>query len=394
MKNILFVCDFNSVHSRSLITAIKDNNDFNLTILSSSSAKEMDGVNLIILNNDNQISKKKVEIIANLIQTISPKLYRYIISFVLARQTKRLIEKAEKITFKEKFDMIHALRTQPEGIIANALVKKLKAKFYLTIWGQDFVLWAKHNSWLKQQTLKTIESTFYVFPDNLRDNRIIKEDYGFKHQKTLVLPATGGLDLDYLNNLELTELPDIKGELNFLSVRGYDNSYVKIKKLLHVFKRISKDYPTAHFYIDVHQKHNKVKDKKMHDWIKKEKLESQVTILHLTRQELFGYMSKCKFHVSATRTDGFPLSLLEGVYFGQTPIVFNHESTRVLENEFEYYYSFNSFKIEEIENAWRKAISESRVKQADIKITNQIKIVEKYERNKNITKIVEKYYHE
>lgn len=388
---ILFVCDFNSIHSRNLISGLCADETLSISVLSTYDAPTMKDVNLTLLSKGSLSDKKSLGYIANLILTISTSLYRRAVAFVLSRRTQELIQKAHQISLDEKPDIIHALRTQPEGIIANALLEKYDVPLALTTWGQDFVLWPKYNLWIKNKSEETVKNASFIFPDNIRDDRIVKEISNNSAKETLVLPATGGLDLKYLNGLSLRQIPAIMGNLNFLHTRGYANTYINLNELLNTFKRIKVDYSEAHFYIDLHSNIYKEKDEELMTWIKKNKLEDSVTLLHLNREGMFSYMSKCRYHVSATYSDGLPLSLLEALYFGQVPIVFNHESTRVLENEFDYYYSFNSFNSSEIEKTWRKVIETQIPNQGELKVKNQAVILENYDRISNLIKIKEKY---
>ena len=122
-------------------------------------------------------SKSNVQFVADYILRLSANIYRRIVSFVLSKRTRKALEMTSVIVLEEKPDLIHALRTQPEGIIANALFERYTAPLVLTTWGQDFILWSKFNKWIRKKTIETISNTSLVFPDNYRDNRIIKEDY-------------------------------------------------------------------------------------------------------------------------------------------------------------------------------------------------------------------------
>jgi len=352
----------------------------------------MENVNLVSLTMGKIGDKKKLQSIADFILKLSPSLYKKIVAYMMVRKTKKLLTLIGTISLFENPDIIHSLRTQPEGILAERLSLKYKnAKFCLTTWGQDFILWAETNSWLNIKSKDVLKKTDYIFPDNYRDDDIIKKKYGLKNKKTLVVPATGGIDIDFMDKLKIPKVFPLKGKINFLSTRGYDNTYVKLTELLLVYKRIVKDYPDTHFYIDLHKNIQLNKDIKIQSWIDENKLTNKITLLHLTREEMFTYMSKCRFHVSATLSDGMPLSLLESLYFGQTPIVFNHASTEILETQFSNYFSFSSYKISEIENCWRNALEAGSQKQEIIKLKNLEIIMKYYKRRSNIEKIVNIY---
>lgn len=385
------MCDFNSIHSRNLIKGVRDLDSYSITVLSSYKAPAMDGIKMLTLNQGGFGDKSGLQSIASLILKLSPSIYRVIVTFFLSRRTKKSISRLKSIKLTESPDVIHALRTQPEGIIACHIHKRTRSKFVLTTWGQDFILWSKLDVWLSSKTKEVLNNLDTVLPDNFRDDKIIRKISKNSKLRSQVLPATGGLDFDFMQSYNTQSLAGISPKYSFLTTRGYENGYVKLKKVILVFKHIVKRYPESQLYIDLHSRVDEEKDKELMDYITANDLQSSVTLLHLSREEMFTYMSKCRYHVSVTYSDGMPLSLLESLYFGQTPIVFDHESTRILEQQFEHYHSFSSYNIGAIEKSWLSALGSEYVLQENIANQNRIMLEQYYSRSKNIHEVVKHY---
>lgn len=391
MKNLLFVCDFNSIHSRNLISQVHKTRLYNISVLSSFEAEEMNGIKLLSLNKGGFGDKSSFKGIASVILKVSPSIYRFIVTYFLARRTKKGLQKIASIDLPENIDIIHALRTQPEGILASKLVPRYNSKFFLTTWGQDFILWSKLNIWLTLKTKAVLKSVDVFLPDNYRDDMIIKRISGRQKIKSLVIPATGGLDFPYLEKIDTSVPLHTTRENSFLTTRGHDNAYINLTKVITAFEKIKKEIPLAHLYIDLNNNVDETKYLTLQKLIERKNLSENVSLLHLSRIEMFRYMRHCKYHVSVTYSDGMPLSLLESLYFGQVPIVYDHESTRILEKQFENYFSFSNYSDTNICKAWKKAVIESSNDYVQNTEKNRKILKNHYSREENVDKLIELY---
>jgi len=393
-RHVLFICDFNSPHSRSLISYHVKHRLFKITVISTFWAEEMSGVELILLSENRLDSKSSiVGSVAGLIQSLSTKLYIRLSAFRLYRISKNLSASLNRLKLNFNPDVIHVLRTQPEGVASLDFLKKYDAPKFLTTWGQDFVLWAKSNAWLNKRTELLLDQINVVFPDNHRDERIIKEKYNPGLINSYVMPATGGLQIDYLNKFLLEPAIQFNEAKTFFTNRGYPSSFVKLNELLYAFKIVLNKYPSSHFYIDLMSRVNIKRDKTILKWISNLGLNKNVSILHLTREESFVYLKSCDYYLSATTSDGLPLSLLESLFFGIIPIVYNHESTLNLLDEFEEMYVYDILHSRAISEIIFKILEKSNIDRELNEISNRKVIEKRYGQSKNLKGTLRHYIH-
>ena len=391
-KQILFICDFSSSHSRSLIGYFSKQKSLVISVISTFWAEEMEGVYLILLNKDRLDSKSSaVKLIANIIQNLSSSLYLKLSAFRLKRISKRLSLILKDTELSVTPDIIHILRTQPEGLSSVEFLKCHSSRKYLTTWGQDFVLWANSDAWMKKQTQALLQQIDNVYPDNHRDERIIREDYQRSSINSFVMPATGGLQLEFLDKFDNLPIINFKNQITFFTNRGYPSSFVKLKELLQAYKNILSIHPDSHFYIDLMSRTDIERDKTIKNWIRELGIEQSITILHLSREETFAYLRSCDYYVTATMSDGLPLSLLESIYFGIIPIVYNHESTSNLLLEFEKIYCYDDFNPEVISECVRNAIRDNKLSRESHTFINRKIIREKYNQEINLQKTLGHY---
>lgn len=345
----------------------------------------MDGVELILLNDRSLNSKSSLTVkLANFIQKISSNLYIKLSAFRLNRICDKIETLLQDLSLDFEPDVIHILRTQPEGIASLKFIKKYNCRKLLTTWGQDFVLWADNSVSMKKLTNSLLSEIDIVYPDNHRDERIIKEEYNRSEIKSYVMPATGGLQLEKLDRYDEIPPLEFQSSITFFTNRGYSSSFVKLKVLLRAFKIIVERYPGSHFYIDLMSRVILERDNTIKDWISDFGLIDHVTILHLSRDQTFRYLRSCDYYISATTSDGLPLSLLETLYFGTVPIVYNHESTLKLMLEFNRIYGYDTHHPEIIANKVIEAVDDDSASRELIIKENRKVIKEKYTQSNNL----------
>jgi glycosyltransferase involved in cell wall biosynthesis len=184
--------------------------------------------------------------------------------------------------------------------------------------------------------------------------------------------------------------PQLKPDFSFLSVRGYENATIRIRILLEALKIFRSKIGCGRLYIDTHQPRDDKRDARIRSWVHSLGLEDYVEVLHLDRLAMFSYMQHCDCYVSASRADGLPLSLLESLFFGQTPIVFNHESTKPLLEQFESMICFETHDPREIAKCWELAYRRRPTQLADVSHQRK-KVIELYSRNRGLREIAEIY---
>ena len=221
---ILFFCDLNSIHSKSLIKRLLSSNDnYSFLIISSTyyDTFDFEGIKVINLVNftySSSIQKYKFSAIYSIITKINF-IKKISLSFFYFMQARKM--KSEVLTndYINKYDpdIIHVFRTIPEGIILSDI--NYNKKIILNTWGNDFILWAKSNFLLKRQTKKLIAKIDTLITDTKRDKNIAI-NWGINpNANQLILPANGGISF---NDKNLTKNESYKEEFKIMISRGYD----------------------------------------------------------------------------------------------------------------------------------------------------------------------------
>jgi glycosyltransferase involved in cell wall biosynthesis len=398
-KNIVFVCDFDNIHSRNYISYFASQPDlYSVTVISSAPARAMDHVTILPLQSPQEINPRKVitkGVVGKLVYNVMQKLPTILVRLRM-REYLYQIQKYQKniLAFVPMIqpDIIHAFRMQPEVIVASSLKKAFpKVPFVVTTWGQDFVLFTRQGGALHRLCQQSLEHVDLLLPDNERDESLAKKEFKLnQHALCKVMPATGGLNLGELEHIQEAVI-NLKGKINLLSMRGYENSYIRVQVLIKAFGQFVKKYPEAHLYIDANIRiQDATRDAMILRWIQHEQLERSVTLLHLNRTELFQYMKACDMYVSATISDGLPMSLVEALFWGMIPVVVDHESTRKIVAETHGSVVYQNIEPDTIFHAWEKALKYLHDR-ADRTKYNQQVLKEKYEREENLRQVEDLY---
>jgi glycosyltransferase involved in cell wall biosynthesis len=204
-------------------------------------------------------------------------------------------------------------------------------------------------------TRKVVRAADWLLPDNPRDGRLAREQFGLSAAAGIrVTTVPGGLDLASLS-LALTETPPrLPGSPRLLAMRGYENLYVKLRIQLEALALLRRDHPTVMLYV-VGPPHHPGRAAAVR-WCRNLGLEANVTFVSPERSELLRYMQACDLYVSATTSDGLPMSLLEALFFGLIPVVFDHESTAHVARDARGVVTFSTLEARSLANAWRRAL--------------------------------------
>ena len=318
-----------------------------------------------------------------------PSLYTHLRGRELLRQGRRLGDALRGTVGDVDPHLIHVLRTQPEGIAALPLRRLFpKAPFLLSTWGQDFVVWARSSRRLERATREVIGNTVHAFPDNDRDARLLTEWFDFPTGASTVMPATGGLVTDSLDSVDRALPVALPGEPSLLSMRGYENAYIRMRVLLQALRLFIRRFPRAHLYVDGPKGHPG--RRAIERWAKRYGVQTHVTLVHLDRNELFDYMRATDLYVSATISDGLPMSLLEALYFGQVPVVADLESIRPPLVPGVNGVVFDTISAQSIAAAWERALPFVAARD-ERQRCNREQLAEKFGRTANLRRMEQVY---
>jgi glycosyltransferase involved in cell wall biosynthesis len=222
-------------------------------------------------------------------------------------------------------DLVHAMRLPYEGYLAGAAVKD--TPLLLSIWGNDFTLFANRSRRLSKLTDRALQHASGLHCDCRRDLDI-SFSRGFSRQKPWrVLPGGGGIgeevfrrepDRDILRQLQVP-----RGVRLVINPRGI-RSYVRNDIFFQAMPFILQQVPEA-FFIAIGMQGNPVAER----WIRKLGIEDSVRLLPtVAHEQLAKLFSASEVSVSPSSHDGTPNTLLESMACGCFPVLGNIESVR------------------------------------------------------------------
>ena len=397
---LLFVCDFCSIHARLYIGYFaRRGGEFEIVVLSTRKAAEMDGVRLINVattsghHGSGPTLARRVFDAAYPVLVRFPRLYNWIWSRELRKAAAVLRQQVRDVVLPFTPHIVHAHRLQPEGIIALDLMERFAdVPLFATIWGQDLVLFADSEARLGALTRKVLGATRVLLPDNSRDARIARGRYGLAASaETIVIPASGGIYeselAPYAKRSE--DLPALAGSPRLLTARGFEGGYNRLRPVMQAHALLLRTHPDAVLHIVAPNTPHK--RRAVRRWAREMRIQHRIELVDLRRPDLMAYMQACDINVFATRTDGLSMSLLESMYFGQIPVIPAHEC---YSPPLEAGVNCEMFPVEsdpvEIAHALRRAI-DSRVSRSDRQARNRETLREYCDPERNLAVVAERY---
>jgi len=225
-----------------------------------------------------------------------------------------------------KPDIVHALRIPFEGMLAAATPPGIP--LILSIWGNDLTFHARTSFLMARQTRKALRRVDGLLADAGRDLRLA-QNWGLRAGvPALVLPGSGGLDLDEINRtitLHIEQpyrLPQERALGG--NPRGFRPGSVHQDVFFRCLPKVLAEFPQAYFVCTAMQ--NQPQAQK---WVSEYHLENHVLLLpYLNQQQLWQLFSRSQVYVSLSSHDGTPNTFLEAMACGCFPVVGDIESLR------------------------------------------------------------------
>jgi len=171
-------------------------------------------------------------------------------------------------------------------------------------------------------------------------------------------------------------------------MRGYQNIYLETRSILEAMARFARTHPRARLYFDGSSGHP---GERAHErWIRRLGVNDAVSQLHLTRPQVLRAMQHCDLYVSASASDGLPISLLEALYFGMVPVVTRHESYVPPLEEDGNAVTVGSHDPAEIAEAWDRALRLAGDRHSRIR-ANRARLEDGFMRDANLERVVTLY---
>jgi hypothetical protein len=233
----------------------------------------------------------------------------------------------QRIINQVKPDLIHALRVPFEGMLASYAPSEIPV--IVSIWGNDLTLHGKGSPLMNAWTRKTIQRANGLVADAIRDIRLGLQ-WGFASEKpTLVVPGSGGIDMENMNRLSANNpnwVVDIlpAGMPLVINPRGFRPGSVKNEVFFKAIPLVLERIPRVYFLCTAMQGQTEAID-----WLRRLKIDQHVRLLPFLRQpELWDLFLRAEITVSVSAHDGTPNTLLEAMTCGCFPVVGDIESLR------------------------------------------------------------------
>ncbi len=226
-----------------------------------------------------------------------------------------------------KPDLVHALRIPYEGILASHTPPGIP--LVVTIWGNDLTLHAPASRGLGRWTRQTLQRADALLADARRDIRLAVQ-WGFDpSHPTMVLPGSGGVDLDRIKTvagepLQSPHTRDIPRDdtwiINPRGIRAYARTDVFFQSIPLLLNR----WQNVRFLCTGMAGRNEADV-----WVQRLKLQDRVHLLPvLPQEELWRLFQRSMISLSITEHDGTPNTLLEAMACGCLPIAGDLETLR------------------------------------------------------------------
>lgn len=247
-------------------------------------------------------------------------------SWLAPADIRRKSESMARLIRELRPDLVHAMRLPFEGFLAAAAVTDIP--LLISIWGNDFTLFAARNRKLRALTAEALHRADALHCDCNRDLKTAFE-YGFSQQKPWrILPGSGGIKTDFYFNLRsdhalLREFEIPEGASLVINPRG-SRAYVRNDVFFRAIPLVLKEVPNV-FFAAVGMMGNAEAER----WLRRSPARSSVKLLPtLGREQLGRLFAACEVSVSPSSHDGTPNTLLEAMACGCFPVAGNVESIR------------------------------------------------------------------
>jgi glycosyltransferase involved in cell wall biosynthesis len=236
-----------------------------------------------------------------------------------ARKLRKFIQEVQP-------DIVHAMRIPYEGMLTtsalNGMTRKarneVKARFLVSIWGNDLTLYGPSTPLMSHYTRKTMKAVHALHADCERDIRLA-QNWGLgKDLPTLVTPGNGGIRSDiFYPPAKPVTYPVV------INPRGF-RTYVKNEAFFKSIPLVLEKRSDARFVCSSMQG-----EARALQWIKELQIEHAVQLNPpLSHAEMGEVFRAAQVVVSPSIHDGTPNSLLEGMACGCFPVAGDLESIR------------------------------------------------------------------
>jgi glycosyltransferase involved in cell wall biosynthesis len=225
--------------------------------------------------------------------------------------------------------LVHAMRIPFEGLLATEALRSIRIPLLISVWGNDLTLYAERFPLVARMTRRAMKRADALHPDCYRDLRLARA-WGFdKGKPALVLPGSGGVQLDVFHpgsaDLGVMKKWSISSTgLIVFYPRRFRPGSVRADTFFKAVPLVLKECPEVTF-ICVGIADHPVAER----WRRELPAPDSVCLLpSVSRAEMADLFRLADVIVSPSEHDGTPNTLLEGMACGAFPVLGNIESVR------------------------------------------------------------------
>jgi len=223
-------------------------------------------------------------------------------------------------------DLVHAMRIPFEGILAALAIHK--APLLISVWGNDFTLYAQHNPPISILTRRAMRRADALHCDCFRDLQLAHA-WGFDDSKpSVVVPGAGGVQSSIFyprpaNDATVT-IADIPSNAPVvINPRGF-RGYVRNDTFFRAIPLVLQHRPDVVFLCSA-MLNNPIAEQ----WIRWLNIGNSVRLLPVVpREQMADFFRVAHVTVSPSVHDGTPNTLLEAMACGCFPVAGDIESIR------------------------------------------------------------------
>lgn len=254
---------------------------------------------------------------------------RWVFPWVMPADAWRRRLEALAIVRRIRPDLVHAMRIPAEGMLASYALEDMNVPLVVSVWGNDFTLYANENPLIGSATRRTMHRADALHSDCYRDQRLAAH-WGFDTTKpAVVLPGSGGVQLDLFRPKPASD--EIYGRWGLdarrpivFNPRNFRPKYVLNDVFFKSAESVLAKLPDTQF-VCVGMAGNPVAEQ----WRAGLTDTSSVRLLpQVTRPQMAELFQIADISVSPSIHDGTPNTLLEAMACGAYPVAGDIESIR------------------------------------------------------------------
>lgn len=222
-------------------------------------------------------------------------------------------------------DLVHALRIPFEGMLGS--YTPANTPFLASTWGNDLTLHADGSTLMRAFTKRCLKSSQGLTADTHRDTRLAYKWGLSADSPTLVVPGSGGLDMDAILTADGFDPKPYGIPLNcdwVVNPRGLRPGSVHQDVFFAAIPEVLAARPDTHFICPSLDGNHMAQA-----WVDSYGIGDNTHLIpKLPQHRLWSLFKSAQLYVSPSSHDGTPNSLLEAMACGCFPVVGNIESLR------------------------------------------------------------------